>query len=71
MQRRKAQFADLLQIKITGEIVVGSLGAREFAQRRQAHAVVETVRRRSSPSSATIRDVKSMDGIICGGEAPR
>ncbi len=30
MQRRKAQFADILQIEITGEIVVGSLGAREF-----------------------------------------
>ena len=45
MQRRKAQFADILQIEVTGEIVIGCFGPGDFAQRRQAHAVVQAVSR--------------------------
>ena len=45
MQRRKAQFADILPVEVTGETVVGRLRTRYPAQCGQAHPVIQSVRR--------------------------
>ena len=41
VQRGKAQAADILPPEVFGEIVIGGLGTRQRAERRQAHAVVQ------------------------------
>ena len=45
MQRRKAQFADILPVEVTGETVVGRLCTRYPAQCGQAYPVIQSVRR--------------------------
>ena len=44
MERREPQAADILLIEIAGEFMVGAFGARQRAERRKAHAVVQAVR---------------------------
>ena len=41
VQRGKAQAADILPPEVFGEIVIGGLGTRQRAERRQAHAVIQ------------------------------
>ena len=42
VERREAQFAHLLEVEVAGESVVATLGPRQRAERRKAHAVVQS-----------------------------